>query len=177
MHAYGVVLFVHLTALTAAFAADGVIMLVRRRLLAARSGAEALQWLLVAKATARTYPLALVALVLSGAFLVHDAWTWSTGFVDAGLAGAVALAVLGGGVEGRAAERIARALAAGPQDAPGAPVRDRVFWAVGLGNTALALGVVFVMATKPSLPASVAVLVAAFALGAAGGLAVRAEPH
>jgi len=59
--------------------------------------------------------------------MVHDAWTWSTGWVEAGLAGAAALALLGGGIEARAAGRIAKGLAARPQEDPGALVRDRVF--------------------------------------------------
>jgi hypothetical protein len=187
MSTYGVVLFVHLSALTLAFGADGMIVLVRRRLLAARTGAEALQWLLIAKAAARAYPVALIVLVASGAYMVHDAWSWGTGWVDAGLAGAVALAVLGGGVEGRAAERIAKGLAARPQEAPGELVRDRVFWTVGLGNPALALGIVFVMATKPALGGALGALAVAFAIGAAAAqpfcrsqaprLAAGAEPH
>jgi hypothetical protein len=179
MSTYGVVLFVHLAAVVAAFAATGVMMLALRRLLVAETGAEALQWLAVGKATARTFPAALVVLVASGAYMVHDAWSWSAGWVDAGLAGALALALLGDRVEGRAAARIARALAARPQEAPGALVRDRVFWTAALANPALALGIVFVMATKPSLGASIAALLVALALGAlaARGLAAEPEPH
>jgi hypothetical protein len=189
MSTYDVILFIHLSALAAAFGADGVIVLVRRRLLAARTGGEALQWLAIAKAAARAYPVALLLLVASGSYMVHDAWSWSAGWIDAGLAGAVALAVLGGGIEGRAAGRIAKGLAARPQEAPGALVRDRVFWTVGLGNPALALGIVFVMATKPSAPGAIASLLVAYALGAAAavpfwrspqvapGLAAGAEQH
>jgi hypothetical protein len=189
MSTYGIVLFIHLCGVVAAFAATGVLLLAMRRIRAAQNGAEALPWLAVGKATARTFPPALLVLVASGAYLVHDAWSWDAGWVDAGLAGALALPLIGDRIEGRAAARLAQALAAAPHEAPGALVRDPVFWTASLVNPALALGIVFVMATKPSLAGSIAALLVAAALGAlaavplwrtpqaARALAAGAEPH
>ncbi|HVU77615.1 MAG TPA: hypothetical protein VHC67_08530 [Gaiellaceae bacterium] len=177
MSTYGIVLFIHLSAAVGAFAANGVLLLVLRRIRAAQTGAEALPWLAIGKATARAFPPALLLLFASGAYLVHDAWTWRTGWIDAGIAGAIVLPLVGDRLEGRAAARLAQALAAAPQEAPGALVRDPMFWTASLVNPALALGIVFVMATKPSLAGSIAALLVAVALGALAAVPLWRSPQ
>ncbi len=170
MHAYGLALFVHLSALLTAIAATGVIAVAMRQVRAARVGAEALQWLGLAKSAAHVFPLALLTLVASGAYMVHSAWTWSTPWVDAGLTGVVFLGVVGDRLEGGRAARLAAALAADP----GAPIegraatllRDPIWWTAATVNPAVAVGVVFDMATKPGPLGSAAALVVAAAAGA-----------
>jgi hypothetical protein len=175
MHGYQIALFVHLLALLAAFSASGIVHFAMTRLRDARTGADALQWLGLCHRLSRVFPLALLALVGSGAWMTRDAWTWDTGFVDAGLAGAAFLFVSGAVVEGGRARRAAKALAA----LGGAPlggraaelVRDRLWWCASWGNTGTALGVVFAMATKPGAAGAFAAVGTGLAAGACVGLA------
>lgn len=176
MDGYHIALFVHLCALLAAIGASAVVALAMRRVRSSQTGRDALPWLALGKSAARTFPPAILALVASGAYMVHDSWSWSAGWVDAGLAGAVLLGVLGDRVEGRAAHRVAMALAADPAAPAGAIVRDRVWWTAGLVNPALATGIVFVMTTKPSLAGSIASLVVAVAIGAVAAVPLWRNP-
>jgi len=81
--------------------------------------------------------------------------------------------VLGAAVEGGRARKAAAALAAAPAGPAGEAVRDAAWWAANWGNTGLATGVVFAMATKPSAGGAVAAAVGGLAAGVVVGLALR----
>jgi len=170
MHLYDIVLFVHLSALFAAFGPTAVVAVAMRRIRAAVTGAEALPWLGLGKHAAHVFPAALLTLLASGAYMVHRAWSWDSGFVVAGLTGIVFLGVVGDRVEGGRARRLAHALAAKPHariaDHATELVHDPVWWTAASVNPAVALGVAFDMATKPSVVVSFAALALAAALGA-----------
>jgi hypothetical protein len=180
MNGYGIALFLHLCALLAAIGASAVIGLAMHRICSARVAGEALQWLGTCKAVAHVFPVALLTLLASGAYMVHRAWRWDAGWVWAGIAGVVFLGVVGDRVEGGRAKRIAHALAADP----GAPlegrlaslVRDPLWWTAAMVNHAVALAVVFAMATKPGLAGSLAALAVAVAVGAAVAVPLRRAP-
>jgi hypothetical protein len=188
MHGYQILLFVHLLALLAAFSASGIVHFALIKLRDARTGGEALQWLGLAHKLSPVFPLALLTLLGSGAWMVHDAWTWNTGFVDAGLTGVVVLFLSGALLEGGRARKVAAELA----QAPGAPVagraaelvRDRLLWCASWGNSGTALGVVFAMVAKLGVAGSFAAVAAGLGAGvavalASGGRSVRqvAEPE
>jgi hypothetical protein len=170
MQTYDIALFFHLLALLAGTSASAAIALAMQRVRRARTGGEALLWLALCKNVAKTFPVALVVLVATGAYMVHRAWAWNDGWVDAGLAGVVLLGVLGDRVEGAAARRIAGRLAADPAAPCEAVIRDPLWWTVSLVNPALVVGIVFVMATKPSLAGAIAALVVAAAVGGAAAV-------
>lgn len=172
MHLYQLALFVHLCALLAAIGASAVVALAMRRVRSAETAGGALPWLGLCKDVARVFPVALLVLVASGAYMVHRAWSWDTGWVDAGLVGAVLLGLLGDRVEGAAGRRLAGRLLADPSRslADSALVRDPVWWTAALVNPALALGIVFVMVTKPSFAGGLAILAIAIVLGALGAV-------
>jgi hypothetical protein len=179
MNRYDLVLFLHLLALLAAFGASTIVHVSMTKVRAARSGGEALQWLGLAHAFARVFPVALAVLLASGAWMVHGRWPWSSGFVEAGLTGVVFLAISGGVVEGGRARRLAGALAARPEDPidhAAALCRDPVWWCTSFGNSGVAIAVVLVMATKPSATASFAALAIGLAAGCAAGYAVSRGP-
>ena len=170
MHAYTIALFVHLCALLAAVSAAALITFSMRRLRTTRTGGEALQWLGLGKSASHVFPVALLTLVASGAYMVHSSWSWGRPFVDAGLAGVVFLGVVGDRVEGSRARRAAEALApqpAEPIDERGrALLRDPLWWTAAMANQAVAIGVVFVMVTKPSALGAALALCVAIAAGA-----------
>ena|SRR5581483_2881029 len=173
MHGYQIALFFHLLALFAAFGASTVIHVAMVKVRAARSGAEALGWLGVAHSLSRVFPVALAVLVGTGAWMLHDAWSWNAGFVLAGLTGVGLLFVSGAAVEGGRARKVAATLAAAPSALPGECVRDALWWCTSWANTGVAVSVAFVMVTKPSTAAAFAVLACGVAGGALVGLALR----
>jgi hypothetical protein len=173
MNGYDIALFFHLLALFAAFAATAVIGLAMRRVLTARTAGDALQWLGLAKRTAHVFPLALLTLVASGAVMVSDRWSWSTAWVDAGLAGVLFLALVGDQVAGRRAAALARALAVNPTAPVSERVRDPLWWAASQANPGVALGVVFAMVTKPSAAGSAAALIVSGLLGVLTAVPLR----
>lgn len=171
MHAYQLALFVHLLALLAAIAASALVHYSLLRLRRAETAAEALPLIGTCHRVSPAFPIALLALVATGAWMVHSAWSWSAGFVDAGLVGAAFLFASGAVLEGGRAKNIAAALAGGAH--PSDVVHDPVLWAANSGNTGLALAIVFVMATKPSAPIAFVALAVGLAIGAGVGLALR----
>ena len=120
----------------------------------------------------KVFPVALLILLATGAYLVHDAWSWSAGWVDASLVGVGLLFASGAGLVRARGLALRRALMAAG-DGPASPEVRRLIakhpaafasWV----NTGLALGIVFAMTAKPALAGSVAALV----VGAGAGLAV-----
>jgi hypothetical protein len=176
MSRYDVALFLHLVGLLAAFGASTVVHVAMTKIRGARTGGEALQWLGLAHAFSRVFPVALATLLATGAWMTHERWSWSAGFVVAGLTGVGFLAVSGGAVEGRRARRLAAALGARPGDplAHALPlVQDPVWWCASWCNTGVAIAVVLAMVAKTSVAASFAVLALGFAAGCAVGLVSR----
>jgi hypothetical protein len=173
MDGYQIALFVHLLALFAAFGASTVIHVSMTRIRSARSGAEALDWLGAAHALSRVFPLSLAALVGTGAWMLHDAWSWSSGFVLAGLTGVAFLFLSGAVIEGGQARKLAAALAARPAEPPAVLARDPLWWCASWANTGVAVGVTFAMVTKPSAEGAFAALAVGAIAGAAAGLLAR----
>ena len=169
MTGYHIALFIHICGLLIAIGAVGVIALAMLRVRAARTSADALPWLEIDKAVARAFPIAIVTLFASGAYMVHKVWSWDTGWVDVGIAGLVFLGVIGDRVQGGRARLIARTLAErpGPIDtATASLLRDPVWWTAAMVNPALAIGVVYAMVSKLSLAGSIAAVLIACAVGA-----------
>jgi uncharacterized membrane protein len=163
------VLFVHLCALFAAFAASALAHHGERRLASAETVAEAGQWLGFVRRVSVTFPLAILVLLASGGYMVHsEGLAWRTGWLEASLAGIVLLAVNGPAVIGGRMRRLQEALKAsggtfGPELARLA--NDPVMRCAGWINTLLALGIAYLMVAKPALGISFGVLAVALVLG------------
>jgi hypothetical protein len=91
---YQTVLFIHLLALFIGIGAGSILVVCLFRLAAATTVSEAAPWGSVAGKTGRVFPIAIVGLFGSGAYLTSDAWTWTTGWM-VGIAGLAVLAVQG----------------------------------------------------------------------------------
>lgn len=160
MSGYGVVLFLHLAALLGAIGTAGIAHFGEAQLRAADSVAAARPWAALVDRVAKVFPLALLVLLASGAYLVQHGWAWGAGWIDAGLIGVALLMVNGAAVVGSRNRALKRALAAAG-DGPVSPsllelTRAHVGGIASWANTGLAVGVVFVMTTKPSLASSLA---------------------
>ena len=174
---YSIALVVHLFALLAAIGASTVVHLAMHRARAARRGDEALPWLGLVKAFAPAFPVSLVLLLGSGAWLVHSAWTWDTGFVWAGLTGVVFLFVSGGAVAERRGKEAVQTILVAPAGPVPAAIRDRAWWLSSYANSGVALGVVAAMAAKPSAAVAFGLLAAGLCIGLVVGEAARGGEH
>ncbi len=172
MITYHLFLYIHLLALVAAAATSSIVHLARARARSAASVPEIRQWLMLGGSTARVFPIATLVLLATGAVMAMSGpWSWSAGWIDAGVAG-VAFLLVSGPVLGMRGKRIGRLLAnlpAGEVERARALLHDPVAEALSWMNTGLALGVVYAMAAKAGLVGSAIALV----LGAAAGLAVQ----
>jgi hypothetical protein len=169
MSGYGIVLFVHLCALIAAFAAAALAHFAEGRMCAAKTIAEVRSWASLAAKVAPTFPIALLILIGSGAYMVQSAWAWNDGWIVMGLAGAIAMMLNGGLLIGSRSRQLKKFLATAGEGPVGLElarlVHDPVLHGATWTNLTLALGVVLLMATKPSLAISIVVLVVAVAAG------------
>ena len=108
MDGYGIVLFLHLCALLGAIGTASLLHFAEMRLRAADTVATIRIWARLIENGAKVFPLALLVLLGSGAYLVHRRWSWSAGWIDAALVGVVVLFVVGAvliGGRSRALER------------------------------------------------------------------------
>jgi hypothetical protein len=83
---YGVVLFAHVCALLAAISAGALSHLSEERMRSAETTAALRPWARLLGRVGKVFPVALLVLLASGTYLVHDAWSWSA-LVEASLAG------------------------------------------------------------------------------------------
>ena len=120
---YGVVLFAHVCALLAAMSAGAVSHLSEARMRSAETTAALRPWARLLGRTAKVFPVALLILLVSGAYLVHDAWSWSAGWVDASLVGVGLLFASGAGVVRVRGVALRRALMAAGDGPPPPEVR------------------------------------------------------
>ena len=170
--AYRFALFVHIAAQLAAIAASTLIHFFQHRVATAERAPEARRWIALIQRTSIAFPIALLLLVATGGYMVSQAWTWSVGWVDAGLVGVAFLFVNGirFGKQGRATLDALERAGDVPLGSAGA-ARGRPMARATYANTGVATAVVFVMSLKPGMAGSLAALV----VGAIAGQMVGAR--
>jgi hypothetical protein len=72
---YHVVLYMHLLALFIGIGAGSVLLVCLLQLRAARTLADAVPWGMVAGKTGRVFPIAILGLFATGAYMTTDVWT------------------------------------------------------------------------------------------------------
>jgi hypothetical protein len=168
---YHVVLYIHLLALFLGIGAGAVLLVCLFRFRAAQTLADAVPWGPVAAKTGRLFPVAILALLGSGAYLTSDLWTWSTRWIDVSIAGIVLLAIQGpllGEPWAKKLEHALRANGPGPlAEAARRAARHPVLWVAELSNLGVVLGIVWNMTQKPGTAGAIAALVGGYAVGAA----------
>ena len=174
MDGYRVVVFLHLVALAVLVGAIALVGVSYARLRVARSLEEATPWARLADQTAILFPVAILGLFASGAYLTSDRWSWSTRWIDVSIAALVLVAVQGPLVAGRTTSRLARAVS---EHAPG-PLDEHVrslaraprLWFVVCGNPAIVLAIVWNMTVKPGTAGAIVAVVAGYAVGVVASL-------
>ena len=175
MDTYHVVLYIHLLALFVGVGAGSVLLVCLFQLRAAQTLADAVPWGAVAGKTERAFPIAILGLFGTGAYMTSDVWTWSTGWIDASIVGLVVIAIQGPLIAERAGHRLAQTLMTngpGPlSDDARKMTRHPGLWVVEFTNVALVLGIVWNMTQKPSTATAIMCLLIAYAVGL--GVALR----
>jgi hypothetical protein len=176
LNTYHVVLYVHIVALLVGMSAGAVLVACLFRLRAARTLADAVPFGMLAGKVEKLFPVAVLGLFGSGAYMTSDLWTWSTGWIGVSIVGLVVLSLQGPLVGGRTARRLEAALHANGPGELGEEARRMTvhpgLWVTEFTNLALVLAIIWNMTEKPGTAGAVAALVVAYAVGAA--LALRA---
>jgi hypothetical protein len=171
---YHYVLYVHLLSLFVGIGAGSVLFTCLFQLRAARTLEAAMPWGMVSGKVAKLFPVAILGLFLTGAYMTHKIWTWSTPWIDLGIAALVLLGVQGGGIAEHTAKKLQAAMKANGPGPLGAEARRMTLhpglWVVELSNLGVVFGVVWNMTEKPGWGGSIAAVVVGYAVGA--GLAV-----
>jgi hypothetical protein len=172
---YHVVLYLHLLSLFVGIGAAPIIVVCLFRLRAADTVEQAVPWGILAGQTEKAFPVSLLGLFATGAYMTSDVWTWSTRWIDVSIAAFVVVALQGPLVAGRRAHMLKQALM---ENGPGALgerakrlTRDPLLWMVSLANPGIVLGIVWNMTQKPGIGEAIAAVAVGYVVGAL--LAVR----
>ena len=111
MDRYHVALYIHFISLLIGIGAASVLTICAFQLRAARTLADAAPWGRVAAKVGRVFPIAILGLFGSGAYMTsQDIWTWDAGWIEVGIGALVVLAIQGPLIAERAGTKIAQAL-------------------------------------------------------------------
>jgi hypothetical protein len=174
LNTYHYVLYIHLISLFVGIGAGSVLLVCLFQLRAARTLEQAVPWGMVSGKVAKLFPVAILGLFGSGAYMTTSsfaAWSWSTRWIDVGIAGLVLLTIQGAGVAERTAKKLEAALHANGPGPLGPEARRMTLhpglWVAELANLGIVLGVVWNMTEKPGLGESIAAVLVGYAVGAA----------
>jgi hypothetical protein len=179
---YHTVLYLHLLSMLVGISAATIVALCLIRLRAAQTVAEAVPWGMLAGKVGPVFPLVLVGLFATGAYMADDVWTWDRGWIKVGIVSLVIIAIQGLLVAKARAKLLQKALkenGPGPLgEAARRRARDPALWVTSLSNPAIVLGVAWVMTQKPSTTDAIIGVLVAYAIGAGFALLfARSNPR
>lgn len=175
MDAADIVLYLHLLSLLLMAVGIVVFGVCFWRLRSARSLDEAVPSVRLIDRAGWAFPVSILGLVATGAYLTFHSWTWSTAWIDASIAGLIVVSLQGPLVGGPRTEALKDAIQASGPGTLDAEARhlahDRALWIVLLANPGVVLGIVWNMTVKPGAAGAIAAIVVGYAVGAAAALA------
>lgn len=171
MDTYHVVLYIHFLSLLIGFSAGMIETVCLFRLRAAETLEAAAPWGQLAGEIEKAFPVAILGLFGSGAYMTSDVWTWGTSWIVLPIIGLAVLSIQGPLVAGRRGHAVKAALIANGPGPLGSEARrmtrDQALWTAAMTNEALVLGIIWVMTEKPGWGGAVAALAVAYAVGVA----------
>ena len=180
MSAYDTVLYLHFLFLFSGVAAATIMVLCTYRLRAAATLEQAVPWGAVAGKTKNAFPIVVLGLFGTGAYMTSDVWTWDAGWIWPSIAGLALIGLQGPLVAGPRAEALKKALmenGPGPLgDKPRRLARDPLLWTVTLANPAMVFAIAWNMTEKPGTLAAIASIVIAYGVGALVALRFTRAP-
>lgn len=176
MDAYDVVLYIHFLSLFVGIGAAAVLVVSLFQLRSARTLTDAVPWGRVAGKTGRVFPIAILGLFGSGAYMTSDVWTWDTSWIVVGIVALAVLAVQGPVIAERTGKKLERTLRG---NGPG-PLREHAramtlhpgLWVTEFSAIGLVLGTVWSMTDKPGTGGAIAAAVVGYAVGVALALLI-----
>ena len=170
MDTYHYVLYVHLLSLFVGIGAAAVLSVCLFQLRGARELTDALPWGRVAGKTGRMFPIAILGLFGSGAYMTNDVWTWSTGWIQVGIAALVVLAIQGPVIAERSGKKLEHALR---ENGPG-PLGENArrmtrypgLWVTEFSAIGLVLAIVWNMTVKAGTGSAIAAALIGYGVGA-----------
>jgi hypothetical protein len=179
LNTYHYVLYVHLLSLFVGIGAGSVLLACLLQLRAARTVEQAAPWGMMAGKVGKFFPIAILGLFGTGAYMTSETtfpWTWSTPWIEVGIAALVVLTIQGAGIAERTGHKLGAALMANGPGPLGPEARRMALhpglWVVEFTNLGLVFGVVWNMTEKPALGESIAAVVVGYAVGAVLALLV-----
>jgi hypothetical protein len=181
VNTYQYVLYVHLLSLLLGVGAASVLLTCLFQLRAARTLEQAVPWGIVSGKVAKLFPIAILGLFLTGAYMTHKLWTWGTPWIVLGIVGLVVLGVQGGGIAEHTAKKLQAALLANGPGPLGAEARRMTLhpglWVVELSNFGLVLAIVWNMIDKPGWGGAIAAVLVGDAVGVVVALLASRPPQ
>jgi uncharacterized membrane protein len=170
---YHVVLYIHFLSVFVGIGAASVLAVCLFQLRGARELTDAVPWGMVAGKTGRLFPIAILGLFGSGAYMTSDVWTWDSGWIVVGIVALVVLGLQGPLIAERSGKKLEHALRENGPGPLGADARRMCrhwgLWVVEFSAIGLVLGVVWNMTSKPGTGTSIAAAVIGYAAGATLG--------
>lgn len=187
MTLYDIALFVHMIGLIAMF--GGFVLYARAgvRLRAARTLDDVRSWVGLLESSGPMFASGTVMLLLSGLYMMGSRWQAPHPWLVVPLTGLLTIWIAGATISARQVRGLRAAMAnahASISEELAARIADPFPWTVIAALNGLALGIVFVMSTKPGWTGSVMAVVVTTTVGSAIGArltraaryTVRAEP-
>src|SRR4051794_34792951 len=141
---------------------------------------EAAPWGGVAGKIGRAFPIAILGLFATGAYMTSDVWTWSTGWIEGSIAGLVLVSLQGPLWGGRTAKKLEHALKEnGPGELGEAArrlTRSPGLWVSEFATLGVVLGIVWNMTQKPGTASAIAAVVGGYAVGALVAMPFTRQP-
>jgi hypothetical protein len=170
---YHVVLYLHLLSLFVGIGAASILVVCLFQLQGAQEQTDAIPWGMVAGKIGRLFPIAILGLFGSGAYMTSDVWTWGTGWIVVGIVALVVLAVQGPVIAERSGKKLEHALRENGPGLLGEHARKMTrywgLWLVEFSSIGLVLAVVWNMTTKPGTGSAIAAAVIGYGVGAGLG--------
>jgi len=165
-----IALFVHLMGVVTLFIALGILQRSGARARGASTVEEAHTWLAFAGTTRTMFPSAMLMILLTGLYMSHKLYTFRTPWIVVAITVVVLLPLIGGLAVGRALGGVERALASG--SGPLTPEQARLVrqpgpWITAGALNGMAIGLLWIMASKPGWMHSI---VAVAVTGVLGGI-------
>lgn len=170
MHLYQFMLFLHIVALAIGIGAGAILLACLIQLRAATTLEQAAPFGALAGKVEKLFPVAILGLFATGAYMTSHLWTWSTSWIDAAIGGLVVLGVQGPLVGGRTAHKLKHTLM---ENGPGplspearSMARHLGLWWAELGNFGVVFGVIWNMTHKPGWTEAIVAILIGYAAGA-----------
>lgn len=180
MDTYHVMLYIHLLSLLVGFSAGVIETVCLLKLRGAETFEAALPWGQLAGQIEKAFPVAILGLYATGAYMTHHLWSWSDAWIVIPIVGLALLTLQGPLVAGRRGQKLKGALIANGPGRLGEQARrltvDRQLFGAGFSNEGVVLAIVWVMTEKPGWGGAIAALVIAYAVGIAVGIALARKP-